>query len=79
MIGFFEDRRVETLKEAINLLFDEKRKDDEEIEQMIYREEMLELQRQQAEASEEAAYYAKCAAHQAEIAANNSTFYSNNN
>ena len=68
MIEYYETGRVETLKEAINLLFDEKRKDEEEQKQEEYRQEMLRLQREQLEATEEAAYYARQAAVDAEAA-----------
>ena len=68
LIQFYEDGRVETIKEAINLLFDEKRKAEEALKQEEYRQEMLKMQREQLEAAEEAAYYARQAARDSEMA-----------
>lgn len=78
MIEYFDYGRVESLKEAINLLFEEKRKEEEEIRQEKYRQEMLNLQREQVKAAEEAAYYAKKAAKNAENAQLSATIASLN-
>lgn len=75
-ITYFETGRVDTVKEAINLMFDERRKDEEAQKAEKYRAEMLDLEKKRlaaekerleqekrrAEAAEDAADYAMLAA-----------------
>lgn len=88
LIEFFNDGRADTLKEAVNLWFDEKRKDEESQKEEEHRTEMLflerkrldaakaaeEYQRLQYLAAEEAARHAKEAAEKAEDAAQSAQF-----
>ena len=59
LIEFFEDHRADTLKEAINLWYDEKRKDEEEAKAEAYRQEMLELEEERVRAAQSAEEYAR--------------------
>ena len=58
LLEFFEDGRVDTLKEAINLWFDEKRKDEEEARVEAYRQEMKKLEEERVRAAQSAEEYA---------------------
>ena len=62
LIEFFEDGRVESLKEAINLWYDEKRKDEEEERAEEHRQELLELEQERVRAAQAAEEYARKAA-----------------
>lgn len=44
ILSFFEDGRVDTLKEAVNLWFDERRKDEEAQREAEHRQEMLRME-----------------------------------
>ena len=54
LIEFFEEGRVESLKEAINLWYDEKRKDEEEERAEAHRQELLELEAERVRAAQAA-------------------------
>lgn len=69
LLEFFEDGRVDTLKEAINLWFEEKRKDEEEARAEAYRREMKELEEERVRAAQSAEEYARQAADNAREAA----------
>lgn len=69
LIEFFEDGRVESLKEAINLWYDEKRKDEEEERAEEHRQELLELEQERVRAAQAAEEYARKAAADAREAA----------
>jgi hypothetical protein len=59
LIGYFDDHRVDTLKEAINLWFDEKRKDEEEARAEAHRQEMKALEEERVRAAKAAEDYAR--------------------
>ena len=59
LIDYFKDHRVDTLKEAVNLWFDEKRKNDEEEKAAIHRQKMLELEEERVRAAQSAEEYAR--------------------
>lgn len=69
LIEFFEEGRVESLKEAINLWYDEKRKDEEEERAEAHRQELLELEAERVRAAQAAEEYARQAAADAREAA----------
>lgn len=69
LIEFFDEGRVETLKEAINLWYDEKRKDEEEERAEAHRQELLELEAERVRAAQAAEEYARQAAADAREAA----------
>ena len=83
LISYLEEGRADNLKEAVNLFYDEKRKDEEAKKAEAHRQEMLALeeekvraaqaaekyQRLQYEAAQDAAYYAQQAAEEAREAA----------
>lgn len=83
LILYLEEGRAESLKEAINLFYDEKRKDEEALKTEKHRKEMLaleeekvraaqaaeEYQRMQYEEAQQAAVYAQQAAFAAQDAA----------
>ena len=69
LIEFFEEGRVESLKEAINLWYDEKRKDEEEERAEEHRQELLELEQERVRAAQAAEEYARKAAADAREAA----------
>ncbi len=55
---YFEDHRADTLKEAINLWYDEKRKDEEEAKAEAHRQEMKALEEKRVRAAQAAEEYA---------------------
>lgn len=59
LIDFFKDHRADTLKEAINLWYDEKRKDEEEAKAEAHRQELLELEEERVRAAQSAEEYAR--------------------
>jgi len=83
LISFLEEGRADDLKEAVNLYYDEKRKDEEAEKAEAYRQEMKaleeekvraaqaaeEYQRMQYEEAQQAVFYAKQAADAAQDAA----------
>lgn len=69
LITFFEEGRVDSLKEAINLWYDEKRKDEEEERAEAHRQKLLELEEERVRAAQEAEEYARQAASDAREAA----------
>lgn len=69
LIEFFEEGRVETLKEAINLWYDEKRKDEEEERAEAHRQEFIALEAERVRAAQAAEEYARQAASDARDAA----------
>lgn len=82
LVSYLEEGRADDLKEAVNLYYDEMRKDEEARKAEAHRQEMKELeeekvraaleaaeyQKKQYEEAERAAYYAERAAEQAEEA-----------
>ena len=65
LITFFEEGRVDSLKEAINLWYDEKRKDEEQERTEAHRQKLLELEEERVRAAQEAEEYAREAAEMA--------------
>lgn len=69
MIHLLEEGRADNLKEVVNLMYDEERKDREEQEEREHRAQMEEYARRQCEAAESAAQSAQEAKESAERAA----------
>jgi hypothetical protein len=69
LIDYLNDRRADTLKEAINLWFDEKRKDEEAAKAEAHRKEMIALEEERVRAAQAAEDYARQAAENAREAA----------
>ena len=59
LIRYFEDKRVDTLKEAVNLFYDEKRKDEEQAREEEHRKQMRELEEERVRAAQSAEDYAR--------------------
>jgi hypothetical protein len=69
LIKYFQDKRADSLKEAVNLWYDEKRKDEEEQRAEEHRKEMKRIEEERLRAEEEAAEYARMQYEAAEEAA----------
>lgn len=59
LIEYFKDQRADTLKEAVNLWYDEKRKDEEEARAEEHRREMRALEEEKVRAAQAAEEYAR--------------------
>ena len=59
LIEYLMNHRADTLKEAVNLWYDEKRKDEEEAKAAADRKKLIELQEEQTRAAQAAEEYAK--------------------
>lgn len=59
LISFLQNNRADTLKEAVNLWYDEKRKDEEAAKQEAHRQEILKLEKERVRAAKEAEDYAR--------------------
>ena len=59
LIGYFNDGRADTLKEAINMWHDEKRKDEEAARAEAHRKKMMELEEERVRAAQAAEEYAQ--------------------
>ena len=59
LLEYFADHRADSLKEAINLWYDEKRKDEEEAKAEAHRQEMKALEEEKVRAAQAAEEYAK--------------------
>lgn len=59
LISYFEEGRADNLKEAVNLYYDEKRKDEEDQKTEAYRKQMKSLEEEKVRAAQAAEEYQK--------------------